>query len=475
MVVARPRRAPAPLSVTQLTALVRGALNSEIGSVLVAGEISNLKAASSGHIYFTLKDDRSQLRCAMFRSAAQTLVFRPADGQEVIVRGRVDLYPDRGDLQLYVDALEPQGRGALQLAYEQLKARLSAEGLFDDRRKRALPFFPGRIGVVTALNGAALHDILVILRSRCPALHVVVRPVRVQGVGSAAEICQAIADLNAYPDLEVLIVGRGGGSLEDLWSFNEESVARAIVASRLPIVSAVGHEVDFTIADFVADRRAPTPTAAAEMVVPRLADLRALVARGQAGLAGALLRRSARERRQLDQMAKRLRDPRRRVQELKATSDALARRLDVAMARRLASARGKIDGNAHRLAMQHPKGRAQALNVRIAALRHRLDLSGRRALTIARDRVGRAAGALDGLSPLAVLGRGYSLVRRLPERTLVRAAAALAPGDAVEISFAESVVRARIEHDPGAGVEDAPRRRAPRAMRTTKTTREGDE
>jgi exodeoxyribonuclease VII large subunit len=466
MVVARPRRAPAPLSVTQLTALVRNALGSEIGSVLVAGEISNLKMAGSGHVYFTLKDDRSQLRCAMFRSAAQLLVFRPADGQEVIVRGRVDLYAERGELQLYVDKLEPQGRGALQLAYEQLKARLSAEGLFDERRKRPLPYFPARIGIVTALQGAALHDILVILRSRCPALHVVVRPVRVQGAGSASDICQAIDDLNAYPGLELLIVGRGGGSLEDLWSFNEESVARAIVGSRLPVVSAVGHEVDFTIADFVADRRAPTPTAAAEMVVPRLADLRALVARGADGLGRALARRTERERRHLDQLTRRLRDPRRRVHELRAASDGLARRLDVAMARRLAAARGKVEACAHRVAMQHPRGRAEALARTIAALRHRLDLAGRRAAGTARERVARAVLALDGLSPLAVLGRGYSLVRRLPERTIVRSAATLSAGDRIEISFAEGMVHARIE--------DEPRRRAPRPLRANVSKEDGD-
>jgi len=445
MVVARPRRAPAPLSVTQLATLVRNALDQEIGRVLVAGEISNLHAAGSGHLYFTLKDERSQLRCAMFRSAAQLLVFRPADGQEVIVRGRVSLYPERGDLQLYVDALEPQGRGALQLAFEQLKARLEAEGLFDERRKRALPFFPSRIGVATALNGAALHDILVILRSRCPALHVVVRPVRVQGVGAAEDICQAIADLNAHPDIEVVIVGRGGGSLEDLWSFNEECVARAIAGSRLPVVSAVGHEIDFTIADFVADRRAPTPTAAAEMVVPRLADLRVLVARGSAGLAGALARRSARERRHLDQLARRLRDPRRRVQELRAGSDAVALRLTAAMARRLAMARARAEASAHRLAIQHPGARALALGGTVAALQRRLDLAGRHALVGARERLARAAAALDDLSPLAVLRRGYSLVRRLPEQEVVRSAHALAPGDEVEIAFAEGAVRARVE------------------------------
>jgi len=445
MVVARPRRAPAPLSVTQLATLVRNALDQEIGRVLVAGEISNLHAAGSGHLYFTLKDERSQMRCAMFRSAAQLLVFRPADGQEVIVRGRVSLYPERGDLQLYVDALEPQGRGALQLAFEQLKARLEEEGLFDEGRKRALPFFPSRIGVATALNGAALHDILVILRSRCPALHVVVRPVRVQGVGAAEDICQAIADLNAHPDIEVMIVGRGGGSLEDLWSFNEECVARAIAGSRLPVVSAVGHEIDFTIADFVADRRAPTPTAAAEMVVPRLADLRALVARGSAGLAGALARRSARERRHLDQLARRLRDPRRRVQELRAGSDAVALRLTAAMARRLAMARARAETSSHRLAIQHPGARALALGGTVAALQRRLDLAGRHALVGARERLARAAAALDDLSPLAVLRRGYSLVRRLPEQEVVRSAHALAPGDEVEIAFAEGAVRARVE------------------------------
>jgi len=444
MVVARPRRAPAPLSVTQLTDLVRGALDQEIGRVLVAGEISNLRAAGSGHVYFTLKDDRSQLRCVMFRSAAQLLVFRPADGQQVVVRGRVDLYQERGDLQLYVDTLEPQGRGALQLAFEQLKARLAAEGLFDERRKRPLPYFPARIGIATALSGAALHDILVILRARCPALHVVVRPVRVQGVGSADDICQAIADLNALRGLEVLIVGRGGGSLEDLWSFNEESVARAIAASRVPIVSAVGHEVDFTIADFVADRRAPTPTAAAELVVPRLADLRALVARGERALASALARRSTHERRHLEKLAARLRDPRRRIEDLRAAGDALAARLPSAMRRRLAVARTRVEASAHRLAIQHPGGRAAALHGTVDAFRHRLDLAGRRAVEAAAERLARASAALDGLSPLAVLGRGYSLVRTVPGGAIVRSAASVAVGDELDIRFAEGAARARV-------------------------------
>lgn len=444
MVVARPRRAPSPLSVSQLAALVRGALDQEIGHVLVAGEISNLRPAASGHIYFTLKDDRSQLRCVMFRSVAQLLVFRPANGQEVVVRGRVDLYPERGEIQLYVDALEPQGHGALQLAFEQLKARLAAEGLFDERRKRPLPFFPARIGIVTALTGAALHDILVIVRARCPALHVIVRPVRVQGIGAAEDICQAIADLNAHPGLEVLIVGRGGGSLEDLWSFNEESVARAIAASRLPIVSAVGHEVDFTIADFVADRRAPTPTAAAEMVVPRLVDLRAVVTRAERTLATALVRHVERERRHLAQVARRLRDPRGRIRDLRVGTDAAGARLDAAMRRRVGTARARVDACVHRLAMQQPGRRVEGLARSVAVLQHRLHLAMRRALVSAQDEVAHAAATLDGLSPLAVLGRGYSLVRRVSDGAIVRSSGDVAPGDDVDISFAEGSARARV-------------------------------
>jgi len=444
MLLPRARPAPAPLSVTQLTALVRETLEQEIGTVLVAGEISNLRAAASGHLYFTLKDDRSQLRCVMFRSAAQLLVFTPADGQEVIVRGQVGIYPARGDLQIYVERIEPQGIGALQLAFEQLKERLAAEGLFADARKRALPFFPRHIGIATALGGAALHDILVILRGRCGALHVVVRPTRVQGAGAADDIVDALADLNAQSELEVLIVGRGGGSLEDLWPFNEERVARAIAASRLPVVSAVGHEIDFTIADLVADRRAPTPTAAAELVVPRAADLVARVERAAAQLGTAAARECARESRRVESLACRLRDPRRRVLELRARVDALADRIIRAMRRRLDTTAGEIASTRHRLGLQHPAARLAAVASTTARARHRLDLAARRALATSRARVARAAGALHDLSPLAVLQRGYSLTRRWPEGAIVRDATSLTPGDEVEITFAVGRARARI-------------------------------
>jgi exodeoxyribonuclease VII large subunit len=449
MVTARPRATPAPLTVTQLTALVRDTLEQGVGRVLVAGEISNLRAAPSGHVYFTLKDDRSQLRCVMFRSVVQLLVFSPADGQEVVVRGQVSLYPSRGEMQLYVDALEPQGRGALQLAFEQLKERLGAEGLFDEARKRPLPFFPRHVGVATALGGAALHDILVILRARCPGVHVVVRSVRVQGAGAADDIVAALADLNERPDLQVLIVGRGGGSLEDLWPFNEEKVARAIATSRVPVISAVGHEVDVTIADLVADRRAPTPTAAAEIAVPRAADLGATVARLTVTLAAGLDRRAGGARRRLDDLAGRLRDPRRRVEALRARLDALAERSTHAVGRRVSLATATVDATARRLVLRDPRVRGAALATAVAACRRRLELAARHVASAARERVARAAATLDGLSPLGALQRGYSLTRRLPERALVRDAAVLAPGDRLEITFAAGTAVARVEPPSG--------------------------
>ncbi len=445
MGLGRSRVLPVPLTVSQLTALVRDVLEREVGSVLVAGEISNLHRAASGHMYFTLKDERSQVRCAMFRAAAQCLVFEPTDGQEVIAHGQIGLYAARGDMQLYVDTLEPLGRGALQLAFEQLKERLAAEGLFDEARKRPLPFFPRHVGVATALGGAALHDILVTLRRRCPGLHVVVRPVKVQGVGAAEDIVQAVADLNAHAEIEVVIVGRGGGSLEDLWCFNDERVARAIAASRVPVVSAVGHEVDFTIADLVADRRAPTPTAAAEIVAPRHSDLAALVERAGTALVAALARCGVRQRERLAVVERRLVDPRRRVRDLRAGAASLEVRMHAAMRRSLDRARIAVAGVERRLEVQHPGARAAAGARAVALLRHRLELGFRRAIASSRDRLARAATGLHGLSPLAVLHRGYSLTRRLPDRAIVRDAAMLAADDRIEVVFAVGHVRARVE------------------------------
>ncbi|MGH7856164.1 MAG: exodeoxyribonuclease VII large subunit, partial [Candidatus Binatia bacterium] len=266
-------RKPPLLTVSQLAGRIQTVLDDGLDGLWVVGEISNFRPAPSGHCYFTLKDDRAQVSSVLFRSDAARLRFRPTDGLEVIAFGRIRFYDARGQLQFYVQSLEPRGLGALRQALEELRAKLEKEGLLDPARKRPLPFLPRCIGIVTALRGAAIRDMLRMLRDRYPGLRIVVRPVRVQGMGAEQEIAEGIRDLQGVAEVEVMIVGRGGGSIEDLWAFNDEGVARAIVACRVPVVSAVGHEIDVTIADLVADARAPTPTAAAELVVPRRRDL----------------------------------------------------------------------------------------------------------------------------------------------------------------------------------------------------------
>src|SRR5262245_23849855 len=276
------------LSVSDLNRLLRVSLEKDYAEVWVAGEVSSLRTPSSGHLYFCLKDRRSQIAAVVFRSLQRTLPFRVRDGLEVIAHGRISLYEPRGDLQLIIDTLEPRGVGSLQLALEQLKQRLAAEGLFDPARKRPLPAWPRAVGVVTARSGAALRDIIITLRRRLPAVRVVVRAVRVQGRLAGADIVAALAELATVREVEVVIVGRGGGSAEDLWAFNEERVARAIAGSPVPVVSAVGHEIDVTLADLAADCRAATPTAAAALVVPDRAELRQRLAVRQRALAAAL-------------------------------------------------------------------------------------------------------------------------------------------------------------------------------------------
>ncbi|MFB3919841.1 MAG: exodeoxyribonuclease VII large subunit [Candidatus Velamenicoccus archaeovorus] len=265
---------PKILTISELTHDLKEVLENIFQEVWVEGEVSNLRSPGSGHSYFSLKDAQSTLRCVLFRNAAARLKCALADGMRVVASGRIGVYGRDGQYQLYVDTLQPKGTGALQMAFEQLKARLAQEGLFDEARKKPLPFLPGTIGVVTSPTGAVIRDILQVLERRFPRAHVVINPVRVQGEGSAEEIARAVEEFNAWGQLDVIILARGGGSLEDLWSFNEERVARAIAASGIPVVSAVGHETDYTIADFVADKRAPTPSAAAEMVMPVETELR---------------------------------------------------------------------------------------------------------------------------------------------------------------------------------------------------------
>jgi exodeoxyribonuclease VII large subunit len=388
------------LSVSELNELIKGTLEARLDGLWVQGEISNFRVPPSGHCYFTLKDDRSQISAVMFRRQGAALRFTPENGLAVLCFGRVSLYTVRGDLQLYVEEMEPQGQGALFLAFEQLKKRLAEEGLFVEERKRELPFLPASIGIVTSDKGAALHDMLRILGDRYPDRRVIVRPVKVQGEGAAREIAEAIADFNRLDAVDVMIVGRGGGSLEDLWAFNEEIVARAISASRIPVISAVGHEIDFTIADFVADRRAPTPTAAAEMVVPRKVDLLEQVRMLDDQLLRDMQMKLERIRETYRGLVKRLADPGRKLREQQQRLDELS----VDLARRF----------------QEQLRRYQ-------------------------DRVAEVAGRLGALSPLAVLERGYSITHKLPEEKIVKDAASLEIGDTVRITFAQGKSRCRVE------------------------------
>ncbi len=394
-----PNRPPV-LSVSDLASRIQGALEADFAEVWVGGEVSSLRTPSSGHLYFTLKDERSQLRAVMFRGYAGLLRFRPEDGLEVVIKGRVSLYTARGDLQLYATLMEPRGLGAQQLALEQLKAALAAEGLFAPERKRPLPFFPRCVGVVTALGGAAVQDILTILYQRCPYLRVIIRSTKVQGMGAGIEIAAAVRDLNDHGEVEVIIVGRGGGSREDLSAFNEEVVARAIAASTVPVVAAVGHEIDLSIADLVADRRAPTPTAAAEIVVPRWDDLRAQVTAEERALVTTLQRLLMVRRDTVRHFGKRLQSPQRRVATLRQHLGMTAARLQTAFQRREERARGRLQ---------------------------------------------ELATALHNLSPLAVLGRGYSLTRTVPEGKLVTDATTLTPGDRLRLTFATGEARVRVE------------------------------
>ncbi|MFN8625406.1 MAG: exodeoxyribonuclease VII large subunit [Candidatus Binatia bacterium] len=390
----------AVLTVSQLNRRIQSTLDRMFDEVWVVGEISNFRVPPSGHFYFRLKDERSQIAAVMFRSANQTLPFRPEDGLEVIVRGRVGLYDVRGDLQFYAESMEPRGLGGLQLALEQLKQRLAAEGLFADARKRPLPFFPRTVGVVTSLKGAAIHDVLTVLQSRCPGIHALVRPVRVQGDGAAPDIVQAIADLNEDGRAEVIIVGRGGGSLEDLWAFNDERVVRAIAASRAPVVSAVGHEIDVTVADLVADRRAPTPTAAAAMVVPERRELLARLEQLDGSLRLAARRHLRRHSDRIAALARHLRDPRQVLKNMQQRIDELSERTLRAAGARLRFAQQQLRGTAERL---------------------------------------------QALSPLAVLQRGYSITRHASDGAVVRDAATLHAGEDLRLMFARGSARVRVD------------------------------
>jgi exodeoxyribonuclease VII large subunit len=437
------RRGASALTVTQLVRMVREALEERFNECWVVGEISNARFANSNHFYFTLKDANAAINAVMFASAKRRLRFRPTDGMQVIVRGRVNVYETRGSLQLYAEEMEPRGAGALQVAFEQLKKRLADEGLFDAARKRALPFLPRTVGIVTALGGAGLRDILRVLFERFPNLHVIVRPARVQGSGAAEEIAQAIDDLNRDGRADVIIVGRGGGSLEDLWAFNEEVVARAIYRSACPIVSAVGHEIDYTIADFVADVRAPTPTFAAHLVAPDKSELSERIAGFARAMESAIRKALADLNEEVARLGSRVRHPRLLIRDARQRLDEAAFDLKLAIDRCTRDARLGASALARRL--RAPLGAIREARLNVARLASLLAAAGRSVLESRQTRLGALASQLDSLSPLRVLERGYAVVTNQRDGRVVTDAQNVEIGDLLDIRLKRGRLRARAE------------------------------
>lgn len=433
-------------TVTRLNSAVRMILEQDLGLVWLTGELSNLAMPSSGHWYFSLKDLGAQVRCAMFKGNNRRVTFRPQDGMQVLVQARVSLYEPRGDYQLIIESMQPAGDGMLALRFEELKRRLGAEGLFDEGRKRPLPREPRAVGLITSATGAALHDMLTVLKRRAPDLPVFIYPTQVQGSAAIGQIVAAIALANRRAEVDVLIVGRGGGSLEDLWCFNEEAVARAIANSSIPVISAVGHEVDVTISDFAADLRAPTPSAAAELVAPdnqariqRLAHLWQRLAQGIGRHQTAARHGFALLQKRLDHQ-----DPKRRLEQQSQRLDELSARLQQLMnqrlhqgERRLANLELRLQGKSPERLLAAGKRRHQLAEERLYALiAKRQDLASHRlAMLTAR---------LDGVSPLATLGRGYSITRTQSGEVISRAAQVSA-GQTLVTTLAEGHLQVRVE------------------------------
>jgi exodeoxyribonuclease VII large subunit len=440
---------PDVLSVRELTVRITDLLEEGIGSVWVEGEISNLRRQSSGHSYFTLKDEESQLSCVLFARTSSGQKVELRDGLQVQLQGQITVYRQRGQYQLMVRLVQAKGEGVLQARFEELKRRLAEEGLFDQERKRPLPRFPGRIGVVTSPTGAAIHDFLQVLHRRHPGLRVVISPVRVQGKGAAAEIAAAIASFSSASEaigpVDVIVVTRGGGSLEDLWEFNEESVARAIAASSVPVVSAVGHEIDFSIADFVADLRAPTPSAAAEILAADGSDLmercRSLVGRIGREAIVFLERHRALEERLAESSI--FREPMRRMEEARQISDRQEEDLSRAMDRRMERLRASLGKIAAQLASADPRHRLESTRQRIKSLSGELGTQISRRLEREKGRVDRITSTLSALDPKATLARGFSITRDTGGR-VVTSAGQVKPGELIRTELAEGEIKSKV-------------------------------
>ncbi len=433
-------------TVSRLNREARGLLEAGLPSLWITGELSNVSRPASGHWYFTLKDEAAQVRCAMFRQRNQAVRIAPRDGMQVLLRARVGLYEARGDFQLVADHLEEAGEGELRRQFEALKLRLAGEGLFDAARKRAPPRFPRRVGIVTSATGAALRDVLHVLGRRCPAVAVLIYPVPVQGAGAAREIAEMLRCADRRAEVDVLLLVRGGGSLEDLWAFNDEALARCIAELELPVISGIGHEVDFTIADFVADVRAPTPSAAAELAVPDAAAWLAGLAVTAARLAGAVLRAWQRREQAVVRAASRLDSLHpaqallqraQKLDELQTRALAAIRRGVVARGERLARQRAELEGRS-------PAARVATLLQRLAHASARLAPATRHGVAIADGRLAVAARGLHATSPLATLARGYAIVTLAAGGAVLTNAKPVAAGTEIEARLARGRLLARV-------------------------------
>ncbi len=442
-----PRSEPRVLSVFELVRAARATMEARFADVRVQGEISGLKASGPGHLYFTLKDEAAQLDCVMFSREVARLKFRPDNGMLLRCRGRLTIFEGRGKFQLAVTAMEPAGAGALALAFEQLKQRLATEGLFDPERKRPLPFLPRRIGVVTSPTGAVIRDIIKVAHRRFP-VPILLSPTPVQGEGAALQIIAALARLAQIPDVDVIIVARGGGSLEDLWAFNDEGLARAIAACPVPVISAVGHETDFTIADFVADLRAPTPSAAAERAVPMAEDLAGEMQLGTRRLHRAMESELRACRLRLERGRATLGDPRRWFDQRRQRLDDLASRVTSALRASTVRRRQALRETEARLLRAHPQRRIAEQRAALTAIERRLGDGASGLLSSRRRALESLTGKLGALSPLRVLDRGYSLTLG-PDGRLVTRAADVTAGDAVTVRLREGGFAARVERVDG--------------------------
>jgi exodeoxyribonuclease VII large subunit len=437
------------LSVSALNGRIKALLEEGFALVWVEGEVSNIRRPASGHVYFTLKDAKSQIRAVIFRSpfgraGNRTSDFELEDGMSIVCRARLTVYPPRGEYQIIIDAVEPKGLGALQKAFEQLKTRLEAEGLFDQSRKKPLPFLPSRIGVVTSPSGAVIRDILTVTRRRFPSVDILIAPVRVQGTEAPAEIIQALGDLQFVQGVDVIILARGGGSLEDLAPFNTEGVARAIARSGIPVVSAIGHETDFTIADFTADLRAATPSAAAELTVPLRAELMETLQSLHFRINRYHRQAMERLRERIANLSQRLRDPKRRFADIRITLDDNVDRMRMTLSHLGEVRHQELINLIVRLEHLNPQARIVQWFEKIESLGKKLRAAQERQDQQWKNRVRSSIALLDSLSPLSILNRGYSITRRLPDGLILHDTSEVLTGQEVDIRLSAGNLRATI-------------------------------